>query len=86
MAVVWSTARFESCIGETFFLVSEVDFALENLKEWMAPTKVPTPLISKPASSKIMHDPKGVVLVRVDVRGAWRRRGWQGCASAAVRV
>ena len=59
-----SLRRFEAALGETFFVISEVDFTLENLASWMKPTAVATPLITKPASSKIMHDPKGVLLVR----------------------
>ena len=45
--------------------MGEIDFALENLKQWMKPVSVPTPVIAKPSTSKIVHDPKGVVLVRL---------------------
>ncbi len=56
--------RFESYAAESLFLVSEADFAIDSLTAWMRPSKVPTPLINKPATCEVVHDAKGVVLVR----------------------
>ena len=36
---------------------------MENLKDWMKPESVTTPLVQKPAKSYMLKDPKGVVLV-----------------------
>ena len=69
VATEFSFRRFEARLGESLFVLAEVDFALEHLASWMKPTDVPTPLVNKPARSRILYDPKGVVLVR---RGAWR--------------
>lgn len=59
--------KFEAVVGETVSTVTEIDVIMDNLWEWMKPTKVATGLLQLPASSKILKDPKGVVLVL----GAW---------------
>lgn len=55
---------FEAELGETLGAVGEADMIMENLKDWMKPESVPTPLVQKPAKSYMLKDPKGVVLVR----------------------
>lgn len=50
-------------LGDILSSIAEIDEAIANLKSWMAPQSVGTPLLLKPASSKIVKDPKGVVLV-----------------------
>src|SRR5215467_7081085 len=52
----------ESWITETGFLVSEINFALKNLRQWMQPEKVRTNLVNFPSSSYIMREPLGVTL------------------------
>jgi len=53
----------EAYQGEILSIVTEIDFALNHLKEWMAPTKASTPLIAQPGSVVVNKQPKGVVLV-----------------------
>jgi hypothetical protein len=60
-------SRYEAELAETISVIGELDFMLANLKKWMAPEHVETPLLQKPATSKLIKDPKGVVLVL----GAW---------------
>jgi len=57
----------ESWITETGLLVSESNFTLKNLSQWMQPERVKTNLVNFPSSSHIMREPFGVVLII----GAW---------------
>ena len=56
-------SAFESYETEIGILYKEIDEACMNLKKWMKPTRVHTPLMLLPASSTIYHDPLGVVLI-----------------------
>ncbi|MCF3941705.1 aldehyde dehydrogenase [Oceanobacillus alkalisoli] len=56
-------SKHEAFVTELGFLYSEIDFTLKNLKAWMAPEKVPSPLSHKGSKSYIMKEPYGVVLV-----------------------
>lgn len=53
----------ESWVTETGFLVSEINSALKNLRQWMQPEKTKTNLVNLPSSSYIMREPLGVVLI-----------------------
>ena len=53
----------ESYLAEIQSTLGEIDFTIKRLKRWIRPTKVRTPLILLPGKSKIVHEPKGVVLV-----------------------
>ena len=53
----------ESWIAETGFLVSEINFVLKHLREWMQPEKVKTNLVNFPSSSYVMREPLGVTLI-----------------------
>jgi len=53
----------ESYITETGFIKSEIRMALRNLRQWMKPEKVSTNLVNRPSTSKIVRQPKGVVLI-----------------------
>ncbi len=53
----------ESWITETGFLVSEINFAIKNLSQWMQPERVKTNLVNFPSSSYVMREPLGVVLI-----------------------
>lgn len=44
-------------------VVQDIDYAIKNLKSWMKPRTVKTPLTQFPASSKIYPEPLGVVLI-----------------------
>ncbi len=53
----------ESWVTETGFLLSEINAALKNLRQWMEPEKVNTTLVNLPSSSYVMHEPLGVVMI-----------------------
>lgn len=53
----------ESWVTETGFLLSEINFALKNLREWMQPEKVCTTLVNFPSTSVVNREPLGVVLI-----------------------
>src|SRR5579862_795132 len=48
---------------ETGLLIAEINTALRNLRKWMEPENVGTNLLNLPASSKIYHEPLGIVLI-----------------------
>ncbi|KAF0853132.1 mitochondrial NAD+-dependent aldehyde dehydrogenase [Andalucia godoyi] len=52
----------EAILAECSLVTSEIDHAISNLSSWMKPKSVSTPMVHLPGSSKIMYEPKGVVL------------------------
>lgn len=44
-------------------VTQDIDYALNNLKSWVQPKKVKTPLIQFPASARIYPEPLGIVLI-----------------------
>ncbi len=54
---------FEAYGGETGIVVREIDHALRNITQWAQPEKVGTLVAHQPASSFIVHEPYGVVLI-----------------------
>eukprot|EP01138_Halocafeteria_seosinensis_P012976 gb/GECG01013254.1/.p1 GENE.gb/GECG01013254.1/~~gb/GECG01013254.1/.p1 ORF type:complete len:513 (+),score=67.65 gb/GECG01013254.1/:1-1539(+) len=55
--------KTECIIGEVDVVRAEVDNALYNLKDWMKPEKVTTPLGQLPGSAEIIREPLGVVCI-----------------------
>ncbi|MEZ4789626.1 MAG: aldehyde dehydrogenase family protein [Flavobacteriales bacterium] len=55
--------RFEAYLSDIGLVLAAIDEAIANLKEWAAPTSVPTPLAIQVAESSIRKEPLGVVLV-----------------------
>jgi aldehyde dehydrogenase (NAD+) len=55
--------EFESYVTEIGIVYEELEFALDNLKEWMKPVKVKTTIVHKPAKSFYMWEPKGVSFI-----------------------
>ncbi|HZH94352.1 MAG TPA: aldehyde dehydrogenase family protein [Flavisolibacter sp.] len=54
----------EECwITELGFTIAEINFALKNLRKWMAPKNVGTNLLNFPGKSYILSEPLGVVLI-----------------------
>ena len=53
----------ETWITETGFVLSEITYLLDNLKEWMAPDAVSTNLLNIPSKSYIIKEPLGTVLI-----------------------
>lgn len=56
-------SKTESYLMEVQVVCGEIDHCIKHLKCWMKPTKVCTPLVLWPAYSRIIHEPKGVVLI-----------------------
>ena len=48
---------------ETGLLLAEINLAIKKLHQWMKPETVKTNLLNFPSSSRIFHDPRGVVLI-----------------------
>lgn len=44
-------------------IAAEAETVIANLKSWMAPTKVETPIILLPGSNEVHHESYGVILV-----------------------
>ncbi len=55
--------RFETTISEIFPVITEIKYAIKNLKKWMRPQCVPTPMALIGHKSTIRRENKGVVLV-----------------------
>lgn len=53
----------ETWVTETGMVISELNAAIRNLKNWMEPERVPTNLLNLPSGSKVMREPLGVVLI-----------------------
>lgn len=54
---------FEAYGGELGITLEEIRHTLGNLRSWARPRRVPTPLSLFPSQSRILLDPRGVVLV-----------------------
>ncbi len=54
---------FESYMTEIGIVLSEIDYTIKNLKKWGKPHRVKTPLALFHATSRIMPEPFGVVLI-----------------------
>lgn len=48
---------------ETGLLLAEINITLKHLRSWMRPGRAKTNMVNLPSSSKIYHDPLGVVLI-----------------------
>ncbi len=53
----------EAYISEVGLLLNEIDYAIRNLKSWVKPKRVRTPIVHFLASSYIYSEPFGVVLI-----------------------
>jgi aldehyde dehydrogenase (NAD+) len=56
-------AAAESQLTEIGVVIGEIDHALRNLRRWLRPKHVSTPLIIAPAKSTVLREPLGVVLI-----------------------
>ncbi|WP_353095787.1 aldehyde dehydrogenase [Tissierella praeacuta] len=54
---------FESYTAEIGVVYQELNHAIKNLRYWMKPKKVHTPIYLQPANSYIYKEPKGIVLI-----------------------
>lgn len=55
--------EFEGYTSEIGIVYEELNIAINNLKHWMGPKRVPTPIYLGLAKSQIYPHPKGVVLI-----------------------
>lgn len=54
----------EECwVTEIGLTVSEINYALKNLRSWMKPKRVGTNLLNFPSKSYVLHEPLGVSLI-----------------------
>ena len=53
----------ETWVTETGFLISEINYAIRNLRRWMQPEQTGTNLLNLPSSSYILREPLGTVLI-----------------------
>ncbi len=53
----------EGFITDIAFVIGEIKLMLKNLKKWNSPQRVPSPLVTQPAKSRLIPEPLGVVLV-----------------------
>jgi aldehyde dehydrogenase (NAD+) len=56
-------SEFEAFTAEIGFLYEEINITLKNLQKWVKPKRVFTPILMQPGSSRILTEPKGVVLI-----------------------
>ena len=56
-------SKEETWVTETGFVISELNAAIKNLRQWMQPENADTNLLNLPSSSKILKEPLGVVLI-----------------------
>jgi aldehyde dehydrogenase (NAD+) len=69
-SAMWKDLRkspFECKTSEQGLVLAEIKFALKNLKKWMKPKKVKTPIYNQPGRSFIVQEPLGLALII----GAW---------------
>lgn len=56
-------SKEEAYATETGLVLAEINMALKHLHRWINPERVKTNLLNFPSSGRILHDPKGVVLI-----------------------
>lgn len=54
---------FEAFTAEVGVLYEEINYVIKNLRKWMRPKRVGTPIILEASRSKVISEPLGVVLV-----------------------
>jgi aldehyde dehydrogenase (NAD+) len=55
--------RTDADVTDVKYLVADADHALSHLRRWMKPQKISTPLVLKPANTRVCFDPLGVGLI-----------------------
>lgn len=55
--------HFEAFSSEIGFIIEEIQVTIKNLKKWLRPKNVSTPMWMWPSKSQIIQDPYGVTLI-----------------------
>jgi aldehyde dehydrogenase (NAD+) len=55
--------RLEAWATDVGFVVNDIDHTLKHLRRWTRPTRVRTPLATKPSRARILPEPLGAVLI-----------------------
>mgnify|MGYP004706406979 CR=1 FL=1 len=55
--------QFEAYTSEIGIIYEQINSTIKNLRKWIKPKRVPTPLYLHPAKSLIYPEPRGVVLI-----------------------
>ena len=55
-------SSFEAFVSEIGIMYEELNYTIKNLKTWMEPQRVSTPMILQPSTSHIYSEPLGVTL------------------------
>jgi aldehyde dehydrogenase (NAD+) len=56
-------SKEETWVTETGMVISELNAAITDLRNWMEPEKVSTNLLNLPSGSRVLKEPLGVVLI-----------------------
>jgi coniferyl-aldehyde dehydrogenase len=56
-----SRSKDETLIAEVMSSISGINYCMKNVRKWMRPSKRHVSVLFKPASAKVMYQPKGVV-------------------------
>ncbi|HRF18114.1 MAG TPA: aldehyde dehydrogenase family protein, partial [Chitinophagaceae bacterium] len=56
-------SKEETWVTETGMVISELNAAIKDLRNWMEPERVSTNLLNLPSGSRVMKEPLGVVLI-----------------------
>jgi len=55
--------EFESAVFEIHVVQAEIDFAIDNLSDWLSPHPVSANLVNLTTRNRIIYEPKGVCLI-----------------------
>ncbi|MBK8349867.1 MAG: aldehyde dehydrogenase family protein [Saprospiraceae bacterium] len=53
----------EAYVGDVGVVIADLKHTMKGLKSWMAPERVNTPITVQPGRSRIVYEPKGVVVI-----------------------
>lgn len=56
-------SKEEAWVTEIGLVISEINYAIKNLRAWMQPAHATTNLLNLPSSSRVVSEPLGVVLI-----------------------
>ncbi|MBL1408100.1 aldehyde dehydrogenase family protein [Sphingobacterium faecale] len=56
-------SQFEAAVTEVYFIYSEIDFAIKNLRRWSRPLRAKATLSSIFSKNRIIYEPKGNCLI-----------------------